>query len=527
VLTVQGLPRNYSGTASVGDFLNISIDPNQGTLAYTDVSNGAGGTVSYVVNANGSATLDDPAGHLLSVSEVPGYGIVALMNNAGTAKDELALVTSVGQQNVTAASFEGRAYNMMEVRTRGGGVGVASLAIDGAGSISGLQYMPFNQLGGSGFNALTFALPPVSPSPYYLLLHDNPPPDGSGNNYIFGVPNGMFVDDNEDGSMIGLPKASAAVFNSAWANTYKLTYYQKTNAYGPDGNSPEAGDVAWGVATVTLDSSGNLSMTDGQGNTMASGLLVPVANTPSLYDGTTGDELGDPCYGLFTLTNTGGGTQQQVFVAFTDGAVMLSRFSTSTPFNPGDDYNYFYGVGLPQATAATASNDGNSRNPGGSSTANAAGAWNSLAGAYSSSPTAPRVYIGSSTTGDLLSMTIDPTAGTLTYYDYTNGNRSSNAISIAYTLNSDGSSTVSDPATHVLAALELPDQALFLEMNNTGFNIPNPAPPTLVVAVPEMNLTTVDFASQSYNFMQLRNTMGDETIGSMAIDAGGNFSGDG
>jgi hypothetical protein len=37
-----------------------------------------------LVNANGSSTLSAPAGHLLAVSEVVGYRIVALINNAGS-----------------------------------------------------------------------------------------------------------------------------------------------------------------------------------------------------------------------------------------------------------------------------------------------------------------------------------------------------------------------------------------------------------------------------------------------------------
>ena len=545
-LTVQAAQRNYSGTASVGDFLTIAIDPNQGKLTYTNLSNNASGTVSYGVNADGSATLSDPAGHLLAVSEVPGYGIVALMNNAGSTGDQLALVTSVTQQDITAASFEGKAYNMMEFRTKGGGVGISSVAIDGSGNVAGTEFMPFNLLSGGsnnlGFNLFgPLPLPAGAPAPY-LLLALPPPPDNSGNNYVFGAPNGMFLVDSEDGSMIGLPKAASPDFNSAWAGAYSLTYYQKTNANGPDGNSPEAGDVSWGVATLTLDSTGGLTLKDGRGNIMASGALSAVANTPSLYNGittngTTG-ELGDPCWGLFTFTASldNSSQQQQVFVAFTQGALLLSSFTTAASVTPGDDYGYFYGVGLPQSSASTAANAGNSSNAGGSSTASTAGAWNSLGGTYASDPTGQRLYMASSANGDLLSIAIDPSTNTLAYYDYMNGARGSTPSTVTYTLNADGSSTVSDTSGFVLGALELPGQALFLEMNDTGLNIPSVVspgtpvtddPPYLVMALPQMNLTLADFAGQSYNFIGMRTQMGDETIGSMAIDAGGNFTANG
>ncbi|MGA2890695.1 MAG: Ig-like domain-containing protein [Terracidiphilus sp.] len=540
-LTVTATQRNYSGSASVGDFVTFTIDTQAGTLAYNNVSNGQTGSVSYVINADGSSTLNDAAGHLLAVSEVPGYGVVALMNNAGATADQLALVTSVTQQNINAASFAGQAYNVLEFGTTGGGVSISSLAIDNSGIITGTQFQPFNKLGSNnlGFNAWSFQLPTISPAPY-MLLPAPAPPAGTGNNYIFGAPNGMFLDDSEIGSMIGLPKAATKDFDSSWAKTYTLTYYQKTNAYGPDGNSLEVGDVSWGVATLKLDSSGNLTLKDSNGNSMASGLLIPVADTAALYDGTTTTgpgspgELGDPCFGLFTFTATIGGQTQNVYAAFTGGTVLLSSFATATTFNPGDNYDYFYGVGLPQSTTSTASNTGNSTNQGGSSTANPPGAWNSLGGTVSS--TAQRLYVGSSTNGDLLTFTIDPSAGTLAYYDVTNGNRSATPSAITYTLNLDGSSTVTDPDSYVLGAVELPDQALFVEMTDTGFNPPytatgslpyNYGPPDLVIALPKMNLTTEDFTGQNYNFIQMQTSNGDETIGSMAIDANGNFTANG
>ena len=537
-LTVTAPVRNYSGSASVGDFLTISIDPNLGTLTYTNVSNGATGTVSYVVNANGSSTVDDPAGHVLSVSEVPGYGVVMLMNNTGTTADQLALITSIMQQPITGSEIEGLSFNTLSFRTRGGGVAIESVAIDSNGNLSGVNYLPRNLLDGSqnGIQPTGFGpLPSVNlvtgttqPTPYYLYLPLPEPPASVGKTYIFHAANGMLLIDQEVGSMIGLPKAATPNFNSSWANTYTLTYYQKTNAYGPVTTTPEAGDVSWGVATLTLDGSGNLLLKDSKGNTMASGKLVPVANTPSLYDGVTSSgnyttgELSDPCYGMFTFTATVNGQTQQVFAAFAGGTVLLSSFSTPVQLYPGNDYNYFYGVALPPATNSSASNAGNSTNQGGSSTANPPGAWNSLAGTVST--TAKRLYVGSSSSGDMLSFTIDPVAGTLAYYDYTtdlNG-------TATYSWNSTtGASTVSDPNGNVLGALELPNQALWLEIANTTYYT-SPEPWVLVMAVPQMNLTANNFEGQSYNFIQMENNAAqDIMIGSVAIGANANLTGNG
>src|ERR1700675_4625297 len=67
--------RAYSGTASVGDFLRITLDPAAHTLTYTNVSNGDTGTIPYTVNVDGTYTLQDPQGVLVAAYEVPNFEI--------------------------------------------------------------------------------------------------------------------------------------------------------------------------------------------------------------------------------------------------------------------------------------------------------------------------------------------------------------------------------------------------------------------------------------------------------------------
>ncbi len=44
-LTGTSVPRSYNGSASVGDPLNITLDPATQTVMYTEVSNGDSGIV--------------------------------------------------------------------------------------------------------------------------------------------------------------------------------------------------------------------------------------------------------------------------------------------------------------------------------------------------------------------------------------------------------------------------------------------------------------------------------------------------
>src|SRR5207237_757140 len=74
--TPQNAVRSYNATASVGDFVTISIDSNAQTITYENRTNGESGTVPYTVNSDGSYTITDPNGNLLSAYEVPGSVMV-------------------------------------------------------------------------------------------------------------------------------------------------------------------------------------------------------------------------------------------------------------------------------------------------------------------------------------------------------------------------------------------------------------------------------------------------------------------
>src|SRR4051812_4956852 len=85
----QATVRNYNGTASVGDFLTIVIDSSALTVTYRNYTNGEMGTVPYTVNGDGTYTITDPEGNLLSAYEVPGTVMMVEAANAGPNRDSV------------------------------------------------------------------------------------------------------------------------------------------------------------------------------------------------------------------------------------------------------------------------------------------------------------------------------------------------------------------------------------------------------------------------------------------------------
>ncbi|HEY1994989.1 MAG TPA: hypothetical protein VGG81_11350 [Edaphobacter sp.] len=333
----------YQGTASVGDFLTITIDTSALTLDYTNVSNGDSGTIPYTVKANGSYTLNDPTGNMIAAYEVPGYALLIQAAKAGPDHNTPALITAVETGPVSIATMGNHSYNYMSFRTAAGGLEVGSVNI---GSTTGQNssYWPYGALNGgsrSPFNSgtLDFSLAQEAASGTYMYG-----PDGQGNDYIFGTAGGFFMVDTPNGSILGLQKAASKDFNPAVAGTYTAIYYQKTGARTGIGNI-ETGTPSLGQATIVVTPGGGITVTDAQGKLLSQATLTAVADTPYLY-GSAG-QLADPCDGLFTYRLATATTQQDVFVTFISNAVVFSTFGFDLPWNPGTDaYRYQYGVGL-------------------------------------------------------------------------------------------------------------------------------------------------------------------------------------
>ncbi|MGO9317753.1 MAG: hypothetical protein ACLPXT_14190 [Terracidiphilus sp.] len=347
--TPAAVTHAYNGTASVGDFLTIIVNSTALTITYSNVSNGDSGTVPYTVNGNGSYTINDPTGNLLSAYEVPGYAL--MIQSAKSGPDHLtpALITAVESGPISLSTFANHSYNYMSFRTASGGVEIGSITI-GTTSGNNTNYWPYgNTFPGSGgaFGGGPMDFSGLISSGTYL----SGPVGGSGDgtDYIFGTASGFFIVDTPNGSIIGLPKAASAALDPSMAGTYSAIFYQKTNATTGAGNV-ESGTASTGQATIVIDSLGNITATDSTSNIFINNAaLTPVASASYLYGTGSDGKLTDPCNGLFTFRSVNAARENDVFVTFVGNSVIFSKFNAIiSQGNFTGTYNYWYGVGLKQ-----------------------------------------------------------------------------------------------------------------------------------------------------------------------------------
>ena len=335
--------RSYSGTASVGDFLSITLDPAARTFSYTNLSNGdTGVNIAYVVNADGTYTLQDPQGNLVAAYEVPSFGLLVQAAKAGPNHNTPALITAMAKgSSISTTSWANQSFNYMQFRTSSGGMEVGSVIMDAQGNVHNDSYWPYGASSGqASFHTGSFSASTFTPDPSGAFMTM---PNGNGGfDYVFGTPNGVFAVDTSNGAIIGLKKAASKTFAPATAGTYKAIYYQKIGASTGVGNV-ETGTPSMGNATIVVGSNAQITVQDSQGNTIVQTTLTPVADAAYLYGA---GELGDPCFGLFTFRVNTGNSQQDVFVTFVDHAVLFSSFTGMLPAAQGNTYDYLYGVGL-------------------------------------------------------------------------------------------------------------------------------------------------------------------------------------
>jgi hypothetical protein len=334
--------RSYHGTASVGDFMNISLNSVTQTITYKNLSNGDTGIIPYTANANGTYTLHDPTGNLIAAYEIPGYAMLIAAEKAGADHATPALITAVAENQITLSTFAGHSYNYMQFRTAAGGFEAGSAILDAQGNVSISSYWPYGATmqGSTPFNTNTFSGANFSEdaSGTFLTMTEN-----GSSDYVFGTTQGIFIVDTPNGAIMSLKQAATKNFDPSVAGTYQAIFYQKTNAATGGGNV-ETGTPSLANATLVIDAQAHVTVADAQGNIFIQTTLTPVADTSYLY-GSPG-QLASPCNGLFSFRVSTPNALQDVFVTFMGRAVLFASFKTQLPVQQSNTYDYLYGVGL-------------------------------------------------------------------------------------------------------------------------------------------------------------------------------------
>ncbi|MGA2350984.1 MAG: hypothetical protein ABSF70_11160 [Terracidiphilus sp.] len=347
-ITPAAVTHTYHGTASVGDFLDITVNSTALTIAYSNLSNGQSGTVPYTVNANGSYAINDPTGNLLSAYEVPGYAMMIQSAKSGLSQNTPALITAVESGPITLSTFANNSYNYMSFRTSFGGLEIGSVSI-GSTSGTNTNYWPYGNTNsaetGGAFGGGTMDFSGLAENASGTYMSGSVGGAGGGTDYIFGTTGGFFIVDSPNGSIIGLQKAATPNFDPSVAGTYNGIYYEKLNAN--NSGSTETGTPSTGQATVVITAAAGITVTDSNNNTIINATLTPVASSSNLYGTGSDGKLTDPCYGLFTFHTVTPTFEHDVFVTFVGNSVVFSKYSVNLPWNENTGtYTYWYGVGL-------------------------------------------------------------------------------------------------------------------------------------------------------------------------------------
>jgi hypothetical protein len=116
-----------------------------------------------------------------------------------------------------------------------------------------------------------------------------------------------------------------------------------------------------------------------------------------------------------------------------------------------------------------------------------------------------------------MTITINSGEQTIAYTDLSNNSSGT----VPYTLNTDGTYTLSDPNGNLIAAYEVPNYALLIQAAKTG---PSANTPALITAVESGQISLATFEGQAYNYMQFRTAAGGLNVGSVNVGTQGTGS---
>jgi len=337
-------PQNFAASASVGDFVTVTIDHLLKTIAYVNVTNGVTGTVTYTINKDGTYDVTDSTGNITNALEIPGYQIMLLMNKAGPSANEQALVVGVLSDSTTITASSSGEYNYMKFRTSNGGF------------LSGALVMTNGVMINTGFSSLSRAVQPaesrdvaqtgsanvsahgtvVVTLPAVVSSNHIVPRATAAITTVFASGNGFLTIDDDAGSTICMKQAGGAAFSASSAATYTALFYSKPDVMLSGGT--ETGAILVGKCSIVVTAAALVTVTNIVTNAvMFSGTVTPFSSDTSIVGSSTG-MINNPCNGLFRFTNS---TQEFVITFFGKSILFGSVNSVSST-----EYSYFYGAGL-------------------------------------------------------------------------------------------------------------------------------------------------------------------------------------
>jgi hypothetical protein len=128
-----------------------------------------------------------------------------------------------------------------------------------------------------------------------------------------------------------------------------------------------------------------------------------------------------------------------------------------------------------------------------------------------------RAYNGTASVGDFMTIAIDANAQTIHYDNHSNGD----SATVPYTVNPDGTYTLSDPTGNLVAAYEVPNFVMMIQAAKTG---PNHNEASLITAVQSSPISMATIENHQYNYMQFRTAAGGIELGSVNISGTGDVN---
>ena len=346
-----GLHR-YQTTASVGDFLQITIDKDAHTATYLNKTNGLSAAgVPYTVDSKGAYAFADPNGHLKAAIELEDYALVVDVDKAGPKKDSRALAIGAATSPISLADFVNRKLNMMQFRTSNGGMEVGNVVLSTAGNglfVDLQSYWPRGAMANDDhpFHGRMRTFPVQEPAGEHEFLTLAETEGGKTSmDYVFKTATGFAID-MSNGNIVMLEQPESKDFDPTSAGSYRALAYGKQGAKSSSGDEPEPGEATVRSIDVTIGASGHVVAKDGSGMTVFDDDLTPVPDAAYLTG--TGKLDAARSRGIFTFRTNGAFGSTDVFVIFTKSGLLFSSFTPGAPQAGDAPYDYLYGAAVKQ-----------------------------------------------------------------------------------------------------------------------------------------------------------------------------------